>query len=302
MLALRAAGRLIGVVPLARFRDRLRGLLVRVIGSYNNEHASRSGILVEPGYEEAAARTLVDHLARNAWQWDVIILRQLPADAPWLAPLIAAAPNADLEIFGPTAGVGKCVLPLTGSWTDFLSTKSGHFRARLKENRRRIEKHGRVAYRRSDGSPEDFEVFALLEAGSWKENSEARLGATGWAFQREVALAPGAGMRCSNLFLEIDGRVVGGVHAVGHDDVLYSVQMLFDESVRHLYAGRMQFSVHVADAFADERYRLLDLNGNSEFCKSWSDVELGFVSLQVYSRRPYSRLLAQLKRRFGRRP
>ena len=293
--------RLVAVVPLLQYRDKLRGFPVRVLGSYNNDHASRTGMLVEPRHEAAAAQALARHLSSTAWQWDVILLRQLPADAIWLPLLIEACQQAGLTTFGPTPGVGKCVLPLTGTWDEFLAPKGHHFRSRLRENMRKVQKHGDVVYRRSAGSPEDFDVFTQLEEASWKsEDGYAKLGAAGWAFHRDIALASSEGFSCYNLFLELNGRVVGAMHAIGYAGTVYCLQTLFDESVRHIYPGRAQFAVHLQDMFADERFHLLDLNGNSPFCKSWSDTELPFVDLQMYGRQPYSWLLSTLKRVAGR--
>lgn len=301
VITLRDDTRLLAVIPLCRYRDRLRGLPVRVTGSYNNEHASRTGMLVEPGHEAAVAQALARHLHATADQWDVLMLRQLPVDAAWLRPFIAACKAIGLSVFGPTPGVGKCVLPLARGWAGYLAGKNHHYRSRLNENRRRLERSGQVNYRRSNGSARDFAEFEHLESRSWKrEDDGARLGAVGWAFQCEVAMNIDAGMRCHNLFLEINGRVVGALHTVGYRGTAYSMQTLFDESARSLYPGRTQFAVHLADMFEDGRYGTLDLNGNSEFCRSWSEQELGFVDLQVYSRRPYSALLSHLKRLLGR--
>lgn len=293
--------RLVGVIPLLRYHDRLRGFPVRVLGSYNNDHASRTDMLVEAGYENLAMQALAAHLARITWSWDVILLRQLPEAAAWLGPLMSACRQAALTVFKPTPGIGKCVLPLNGTWDEFVATRSRHFRSRLRENIRRIQKQGSLVFRQSSGCAEDFDVFVRLEEASWKnDDGYAKLGATGWAFQREIALATHAGIHCHNLFLELDGRIVGGVHTIAHAATAYSMQMLFDESVRHLYPGRAQFATMIAGLFADQRYEQLDLNGNSAFCKSWSETELPFVDLQIYGRQPYSRLLAVLKHMIGR--
>lgn len=301
VVTFRDGARLVAVMPLMRRRDTLRGLPVRVTGSYNDGHTSRTGMVVEPGYEPAVAAALAARLAKCDADWDVVMLRQLPRDADWLVSFIAACDDVGLVAFAPVAGVSKFVIPLTGTWPDYLAGKGRHFRNRLRENMRRVQRAGGAAYRRSDGAAEDFEVFASLERGSWKHlDGQARLGPVGWAFQREIALAADSGVSCYNLFLELDGRVVGGVHAVGYDGVAYSLQMLFHESVRHLYPGRAQFAVHVADMFGSGRYRLLDLNGDSAFCRSWADTEMEFVGLQVYNRRPYSSLLSRIKRLVGR--
>ena len=214
---------------------------------------------------------------------------------------MTACARLGLRAFGPKPGLGKCVLPLAGGWAGYLAGKTSHYRKRLKENRQRVERHGTVRYRRSTGSAEDFAEFERLEGRSWKhEDNDARLGAAGWAFQREVALAADAGIHCHNLFLEIDGSVVGALHAVGYQGVAYSMQMLFDESVRALYPGRAQYAVFLADMCEDGSYRTLDLNGNSEFCRSWTETEQPFVSLQLHNRRPYSQLLWLVNRLRGR--
>jgi CelD/BcsL family acetyltransferase involved in cellulose biosynthesis len=296
VIALRHHGRLIGVIPLVFYRDRIRGLPVRVLGTYNNEHASRSGMIIEPGSEIAAAQALAANLQHVSGQWDVVMMRQLPPAADWLPPFIEACRTAGLSVFGPTPGIGKCVLPLHGNWNDYLAQQTGHFRCRVRANLRRVEKRGNVVYRRSSGTPEDFDIFQRLEQSSWKQgDGYARLGPEGWGFHRELALTPDSGISCCNVFLEIDGQVLGGVHALGYRNVTYSMQTLFDESIRELYPGRAQFTVHISDMFADERFDTLDLNGNSDFCKSWSATEQPFVTVQMFNLKPYSRLLRLLR-------
>lgn len=302
VLACRRGQRLVAVLPLCRYRDVWRGLPLRVLGTYNNEHASRSSLLVAPGQTPAVAAALAARLRADAGHWDALRLRQLPAQAPWLAPLMEACRAEGLHLFGPTPGLGKCILPLAGGWSAFCAGRRHHFRIRLRESQQRLARHGSVVYRRSAGCAEDFAAFLRLEGRSWKGgDGGVRLGSAGWAFQQQVALAADAGMACFNLFLDLDGRPVGGVQAIGFRGVVYSLQMMFDESVRQLYAGRAQFGVHVADLFEDARHHTLDLNGNSPFCQSWSTLELPFVDLLLFHSRPYSALLAWLKQRLGRR-
>lgn len=296
-----ASQRLVGIAPLQLRRDVWRGLRVRVLGSYNNDHASRTNFLIDPAHTQAVTHAIAQQLVQSQWHWDVLHLQQLPQQAAWVTSFTQACQAAGLTPFAPTPGVAKCTITLHGTWQDFLANRSSHFRSRLKENMRRVQKHGRVEYRRSGGTAEDFAVFEKLEQTSWKaQDSYARLGPKGWAFQQEVALAADAGVRCHNIFLEVDGKVVGAIHAVGIGGVMYSLQMLFDESVRHLYPGRALFAVHIGDMFADAQTSVLDLNGNSPFCQSWTEQAAQFVDLQVFNRNPYSRLLALLKRFWGR--
>lgn len=293
--------RLIGIAPLQLRKDVWRGLRVRVLGTYNNEHASRSDFLIDPAYLEPAIAAIVQHIARISWKWDVLHLQQVSPKAAWFDGFLNASKVAQLKPFAPTPGIAKCTIDIVGSWQEFLSNKTAHFRGRLRENMRRVAKGGRLDYRRSSGTAADFEIFGELEQSSWKaQDANARLGDAGWRFQREVALATDVGVRCHNLFLEMDGKVVGAIHAVGIGNRMYSMQMLFDESVRHLYPGRALFAVQLADMFADGETQVLDLNGNSAFCQSWTENAEQFVDLQVFSNNPYAWLLTLLKKKWGR--
>lgn len=293
--------RLIGIAPLQLRKDVWRGLPVRVLGSYNNEHASRCDFLIDPSYRQQVIAAIVQQLSQSKWNWDVLHLRQIPQQVAWLDDFLQVCQGAGLRPFAPTAGIEKCAIALDGTWQNFLASKTRHFRTRLKENMRRVEKSGHIKYRRSADIAADFELFKQLEHTSWKaQDSHARLGDQGWDFQREIALSTDAGVRCQNLFLEIDGRVVGAIHSLGLGSRMYAMQVLFDESVRHLYPGRAMFTEHIADMFADAQTQVLDLNGNSAFCQSWTEHAEQFIDLQVFNNNPYSWLLSMFKKSWGR--
>jgi CelD/BcsL family acetyltransferase involved in cellulose biosynthesis len=142
IVAFRDGERLAAVLPLLERRERLRRLPVRVLGSCDNDHASRTGMVVEPGREAVVAAALARHLAASSARWDVLMLRQLPAHAAWIPRFVSACSAEGLAVFGPTPAAGRCVLPLSGTWEAYLATQSGHFRQRLKELGRRVERHG----------------------------------------------------------------------------------------------------------------------------------------------------------------
>lgn len=306
LLTIRAGQRLVGVATLMRYNTRLRGIPVRVLGSFTNPHVSRTDVLAAPGFESPVARQLAAYCAQTASDWDVMLLQQMPATAPWLAPLLPAAREQGLLPCETVAGIGKCRMPLNGNWDAYVAERGSHFRRNIGKTERRVERGGKVVYRHSinpAADAPDFEIFADVERRSWKEDtlSTAHLGATGWAFQKEFSTAYEEGITCDNWIVELDGKPVTIVHTVGYDRVSYCFQTLYDEQARELYVGRAAITRHFRSVFDEGRYDMLDLNGNSDFCKSWCETEQQFVSLQIYNRRPYSRLLFGLKRLWGRR-
>lgn len=295
----RAGGRLVGVLPCMRHTLRLKGLPVRVLGSFSNPHTSRTDLIVEPGFEQVVAQALASALDEASGEWDMALLQQLPGDAKWLPHFMQAVAASGLPMNGPTEGIGKCYLPLTQTWDAYLEARGGHFRRNIGKTERRLERAGAVNYIHSidpAADARDFKVFADVEARSWKGDAgDAHLGAEGWAFQREFATAYDEGITCDNWIVELDGKPVCIVHTVAYDRVSYCFQTLYDQAARDTYVGRAAVTKHFEHVFDSGRYDVLDLNGNSEFCKSWSETERSFVSLQLFNKRLYSRLLRTLR-------
>lgn len=298
LLMLREGARLVGVLPCMLYSLRLRGLPVRVLGSFNNQHVSRADLVAVAGYESAVAQRIADYFADSSRDWDMALLQQLPAEADWLPSFMSAARACGLTLSDLRPGIGKCYLPLPGSWDAYIATRSKHFRRRVGETERRVERAGNVSYQHSiNPGPDapDFAVFAAVEQRSWKEEGEAHLGEQGWAFQREFATAYDEGIVCDNCIVELGGKPVAIVHTVGYNRVSYWLQMLYDRETRDSYVGRAAFTRHFRNILDQGRYDGLDLNGDSKFCKSWSETQQSFVSLQMFNRQPYSRLLHLLR-------
>lgn len=303
-LALRDDGRLVALGVFMLRSLRLRGLPIRVFGTLDNEHVSRSDLIVAPGYEASAAQGLAEFLADSAADWDVCWLQQLPADAAWLQPFLDAARELGLRASAPRDGLGKCRMPLPADWQTFLEARGGHFRRNVGKLFRRVERAGRIAWRHSLNpmpADSDFAAFAAVEAQSWKDRDEAgaRLGRRGWAFQQEFATAYDEGVSCESWIVDFDGRPAAIVHSVGYERVSYCFQTLFDQRVRDIHLGRAAVTRHFQHVFDCGRYDVLDLNGNSAFCRSWCGTEQRFVSVELHNRRPRSQALWALRRLRG---
>lgn len=300
VLAVRSHERLVGIMVLHLYTTRLRGVPVRVLGNFTNAHFSRTDLVVEPGFERVVAEQVARYMGHAARDWDMALLQQLPAGAPWLPAFLTAALSHGVDVLEPQPGIGKCRMPLNLSWDDYTAQRSGHFRRTLGKTVRRIERSGSVNYRHAVANEvraTDFAVFADVERRSWKEDADstAHLGLTGWAFQQEFSTAHAEGITCDNWIVELNGEPVTIVHTVGYDRVSYCFQTLFDERVRDIYLGRVAVTKHFQSVFESGRYDALDFNGNSAFCKSWCDTELAFVSLQMFNHRPRSQLLKMLR-------
>lgn len=297
LVTLYDAERLVGIAPLTLYKRRLSGLPVSVLSTFFNVHVSRADFVIHPDYLVAAMSALAEYCAENIRDWDVLMLRQLPcATAQALAQ---ACQTIGLTAFPLQTGVGKCYLNVDATWTDYLATRTRHFRKRLKEHCRRPEKLGNAKYFISAGADkieEDFAVLRALEQRSWKHADDfAAMDARDWQFQKALALCADEGIGCENIFLALDDKVVAAIHSLSYAGVIYAFQMMYDEQYRDAYLGRATFKQLLESVWQTGHYSVFDFNGNSPFCKSWTDQESAFFDLQVFHGRLYSRLLAALK-------
>lgn len=306
LLAIRCHGRLVGLAPYMLYTSRIGGMSARVLGTFTNPHVSRTNVLIAPGYSHAVARQIANYCKRSAHEWDVALLQQIPVASTWLQPFLEHATDIGLLPLPMQAGVSKCFLPITKSWDSYVEERGTHFRRNIGKTERRVAKGGTIAYRHCVdpvAAATDFAIFQDVESRSWKGAAVdgVHLGTQGWAFQQEFATAYKDGISCDNWVVELDDRPVAIVHTVGYDRVNYCFQTLYDESTKDLYIGRAAVTRHFENVFRCGLYDALDLNGDSDFCKSWSTREQSFVSLQMFNRRPYSAMLWGLKKAWGMR-
>lgn len=306
LLALRCGGRLVGLAPYMVYPSRIGGLSARVLGTFTNPHVSRTNILIAPGYGTAVAQRVAAYFKSSADEWDVALLQQIPAASPWLPAFLQHASDIGLLSLPPQPGVRKCILPIAQSWESYVNERGTHFRRNIGKTERRVARGGAVTYRHCIDpatASADFAVFQDVEQRSWKgANDEgAHLGSQGWAFQQEFATASADGIQCDNWIVELDARPIAIVHTVGFDRVNYCFQTLYDESTKDLYVGRAAVTRHIESVFSGGAYDALDLNGDSDFCASWSPQVQEFVSLQLFHRKPYSGMLWGLKKAWGAR-
>lgn len=295
-----AEERLIGAAPLLLYKDRMRGLPVTVLGTFFNIHISRTDFIVLPEYQTRVMEKLAEHLAATAYEWDVLMLRQMPADSPSLSILSAKCKRLGLTPFPLQEGTGKCFLNIESNWEAYLKTRSKHYRKRLKEQCRRTEKRGNIIYRTSNdpnSKDADFALLREVEKKSWKvDDEQAAMSFYDWRFQQSIALSQDDGIGWENAFIDLDGETIAAIHSISYDKVIYAFQMTFDESLRDAYPGRSMFKYLLETTWQQGKFTRFDFNGNSPFCKSWTDSEHQFVDLQIYHSRPYSQLLKHMKR------
>jgi CelD/BcsL family acetyltransferase involved in cellulose biosynthesis len=218
-----AAGPL-ALLPLARWRSRVSGLPVRVIGFLDAPDAPFVDVPAARATDDWI-RTFLDH-ARSQHDWDVISLRKLPAESGTLRALEASLADG----FSWRRGESQHApyVRVAGSWEDLVERKE-----QLEEARTRIEgqlrDHGPVSVEEHgevDPAGPLFAELVELSRQSWAtRNGAPQRGVQGMPrFFRELTLRASARGWLRVWILRLAGRAVAAEYQLGDEERLHALR------------------------------------------------------------------------------
>jgi CelD/BcsL family acetyltransferase involved in cellulose biosynthesis len=140
--------------------------LLKFIG--NHSEMDRPTIL-RNGDDSEAVDAIFAHLMRNADGWDSVLLYEQTDEGI----VLASAENylSERTLIGIVSGPDCPWVDLTGSWDDFLASKSRGFRKSLRRKLARLQTEGKVEFTTVDAWPEleaAFRAYLEVEERSWK--------------------------------------------------------------------------------------------------------------------------------------
>ena len=277
LLAVRRAGRLVGMLPLERRPGR--------IGSATNPQTPGFCLLAE---DDAVRRALADALMRRRVRQ--VTLRYLPADGAGLAECREAARAAGrLLLTRPM--LHSPYVPIEGDWAAYAHVVSPRRLGDLHRRRRRLERLGRLSVDVQDGRER---LDQLLDEG-WRVES------SGWKGQRGTAVASRADMRrfyrvvarwaagrgwLRLAFLRLDGHPLAFDFCIEENGVHYLLKTGYDEGWRRHAPGMLLRQAMLVRAFdlGLDRYELL--GADEPWKTAWTDKTHELTVLQAFTRSP----------------
>ncbi|HEX6987472.1 MAG TPA: GNAT family N-acetyltransferase, partial [Planctomycetaceae bacterium] len=206
-LAVRDGRRLVAFAPLFVYRDQGRRKLL-LLGSGNTDYLD---LLAAPGFEDRAARMILETIAANAVRWDACDLLDLPPDSPLLR---AELPPGLRE----TAVIREAcpVLRLPARPEELPDVIPPGQWKKLAYYRRRLEKLGtvRLEVATATNFGELFDELLRLHEARWGLRGEPGVlaGAADRAFHREAAGEMSSRGLLRLYGLRIDGRIVAAFY------------------------------------------------------------------------------------------
>ena len=283
----------IALVPLVRWRGRVRGLPVRYLGLLDCPDSPVADLL-HIGAAAPVVRALLDHVTSRS-DWDVLELGRLPIGSATLKALESELPDrlpwrrAGSEM-SPYLAVG-------GSWTAFYASRSQRFKKTIRNIQNRLNRLGHVTV-------EEHPV--VMPGDAWFEEM-INLTNRSWKAGRGIAIATMPRMRdfFSELsrratdrgwlavwFLRLDGRAIAMEYQLRSRGVVYALRADYDLAYAASSPGSaLNFEIARALFERGDVHEYQMGPGQNDYKMRWASGCHETARVQIYRPNPYGRLV-----------
>ena len=299
VLVIEESGDPIALVPLVRWRHRLRGLPVRRLALFEWPDAPLLD-LVTVGEAGRALEALCAHLAARR-DWDTLDFAKLPTTSATVKALEEVLPGRLAwrrkdPLFSP-------YLSIAGPWEAFYRGRTQRFRKTCRSLENRIGRAGAVAVEEHRAVDPDGPIFAeVLDVSrrSWKgPRGLAMATMPGMPqFFRELTLRASANGWLHLWLLRLDGRAVATEYQIGADGRRYALRADFDADLAELSPGAC-LNIRIVQALFEggEVHEYAMGPVANDYKLRWATGTHESPTFQVYAPGAYGRLLHALETR-----
>lgn len=292
-LVVRRDGDAVAIFPFMKAVWTVKGVPLRQLSFIRNEHVLRSDALMS-GDAAACMTAVLEHLKGNSWGWDILYLENTP-ESSGLYPRIA---QIALQLGFPTDPWRRArthrVLPISGTWDEYLSGRSSNFRWQIKKFRKRLEALGVIDIERIHTRagllaflPELFE----LEKKSWQgQGSDSAMDAASQQFCRLLISDMPDDKLGEFWAMRVDGRLIAAITLLRLGRVLSVFTTYFDPDMAATSPGTLLYFEMLKSAWARGEH-VIDFNGDSDAFQRWTSQGIKHFRLRIYSCNWYGRAL-----------
>ena len=299
VLVVHDGDRVVGIAPMMVRRESFRGFPVRMLTFMTNRFTSRAGIIVAER-QRAVALALSRQWRRHASEWDVLALRVMSRDSLSTSALGEGIRRAGLWAGDPEFSQSLHGIDIAGEYARFIKTRSANFRRSLRQCRNRLGRVESGVFEVLTTGPEARpgveRLFRLATKSPKEQDAEVSMGEMGERFFADIADAFAASHGYENRFLTVDGEDVCGMLSLRLGRAIYPMITFYDPAYRSLSPGRLVLNDLARHYWERGDVDHIDLNSNTENVLPWSNTQRDFVTYYACNRRPYSALIALLRR------
>lgn len=296
LLVMWDADRLVGIAPLMKTRSSLHGLPVSKICFIENRNSLHNDFIVLPEYREIFLREVLTHLSEQNTNWDVILFNNLPPTSPNYESLVKIL-DEERKQWQQGPSFDSPYLNPSGTWSDYLASRSPRTRKSLRNIQNNIHKAGEVSVKNIT----TWEEFQLVREDLYQVAELSWTGQIGdslatpinHAFFDDLACSAAAKGWLSVWILSLNGKMVAFEFHLKACSREHAMRGSYLPEFAHLSPGtylEMEILKHVFDE--SEQVQKYDFGGCFDsYKRKWTDVATPHCELSIFNDSFYSRLL-----------
>lgn len=278
------------IAPMQIAHKRWMGRWQRCLGFIGNaSEVDRPVLLATEEDQPLLAPIIADYLMAHRQQWDAVVLAEQQPESPLLKAMAKRLKTAGFFITLHPGGTCN-IVDVSGSWSDYLASRSRSQRKSVKRHLKRLRGAGRMTVDvidSSQGPDEAFDRFLQLEERSWK--SAAGLGfarsSAHLAFYRALVNYFAAGNAAHFRFLTLDGKDIAATFGLRWRGTLYSLSIVHDEDYRDYSPGFVLTALELEEGCNRADYSHVDyLGGFVSNKRGWATNTLSTSWLYAHPR------------------
>lgn len=241
ILTVRDGSDLLGVAPLWRYHDTIRGIQVRTIAFITTPDTPFADFIISEMRREEILIAILHYLYTNIGRsWDVLSLNQWPTESPNREVLQTILQGQGKRCLISTSSMMPYI-HIQGEWDTFLQTLSTRFRKTHRNIINRIGKLNRVeiqCYDEDRNSSLFNEVVAISEK-SWKQKEGIAIGSKK-EFRHFFSMLTNLAVQKNWLMvwlLKVDAVPIAMEYDLKYGKIVYALRADFDEAYKEYSPG-----------------------------------------------------------------
>jgi CelD/BcsL family acetyltransferase involved in cellulose biosynthesis len=243
--------------------------------------------------------TLIRYLLRElSSDWDLLAFNKIPGGSP-MAQWLEKIQDSSKTRCQLRSGHQALVIPLGGSWEQYLMTRSARFRKTLRNIVNRIQRMGKVeveCYRATDIASDAIRKLFAVSDASWKISNGVAITSSKRRkrFFEELFKAAVTTEGVRIWILEVNGDAVASETQVADGQTVYALRSDYNERYADSSPG-VYLQMEILKELFGSSYQEYNFGvGLNPYKTRWADQHVQLMNFRLYNETFYGRLLRSM--------
>jgi CelD/BcsL family acetyltransferase involved in cellulose biosynthesis len=297
MITMWDADKLVGIAPLVLRRVTIHGLPLTALCFIENNQSLNNDFIVAPAARAMFLHEVLRHFFAQSAQWDVVVFKNIPDTSVNCGALLKILDkNGQKWLKTPTWFDSPYLVP-TGTWVDFLASRTTRTRKSLRNIQNGMVKSGDVSVV-NIRTWEEFlivkdEVFSVARRSWAQDRGDSMASPTNEAFFNDLGYVFAQKGWLSLWILRVNNKMVAIEFHVKAYAKEHAMRSHYLPEFASLSPGTYLEMQIIKNAFEDtEKVCVYDFCGSFEnYKKKWTDTFIAHHDILIFNERLYSRLI-----------